>query len=125
MTDQPSEDGALGGQFLPETLDPKVLQAADAAKDTWQAEWQDCLVQMLGSRFGRRFFLQLIDRTGVHSEGYSTDASLMAKLAGERAIGIWLIAELDRVDAVAYPGLLHEAGEMKNMQRVRDIQRVV
>ena len=45
---------------------------------------------------GRRFLLRMIDRCCPLQVGFYEDHAVMARCAGERAIGIWLIEELRR-----------------------------
>ena len=49
---------------------------------------------LMGSRWGRRFVLRLLDRTGWRSSSFSTSALEMARNEGARAFGQWLHDEV-------------------------------
>ena len=64
--------------------------------------------QLLGFEWGRRFLWRLLDDAGVWASSFSLEPLAMAHAEGRRSVGLALMAELQRVDAVAYALMLRE-----------------
>lgn len=64
--------------------------------------------QLLGCAWGRRFLWRLLDEAGVWASSFSVEPLAMAYAEGRRSVGLALLAELQRVDAVAYGLMLRE-----------------
>lgn len=62
---------------------------------------------------GRRFIYRVLSQCGIYHDNFTPDALVMAKLAGERGIGLWLLRELDKIDPGMIIQLMREAAEQK------------
>jgi hypothetical protein len=60
---------------------------------------------------GRRVMLRILERCGVTRNAYSSSAKATAFRLGEQNVGLWLMAQMDRVGPTEYPRLLLEAAQ--------------
>jgi hypothetical protein len=113
------EDTHVEGPTRPpdvgDVKDVAVLEEIVAQRD---AQWQDDLRLLLTSPAGRRVLWAVIDRAGIHANGYSESHAWMAMTEGGRAFGVWLVKELTKVDERAYPQLMIDAGNDRALERL-------
>lgn len=67
---------------------------------------------------GRRVVLRILERCGVYRMAYTGEEAATALRLGEQNIGLWLIAQIERVDPTEYPKLLMEAARGKDKETV-------
>ena len=81
------------------------------------------LGEVLRTEAGRRFVLRLLDRAGLHRTAWAGGAEATAFRLGEQNLGLWLVAEMERVGPAVYPRLLLGAAETrKEGARVLDAE---
>ena len=90
--------------------DPENVGAQqDRAKEARRQELAD-LRAILETPGGRRFFLRMLDRTGVFKVSFDNSGSITARNEGLRMIGLSLWRDLEDIDGLAlYAQALREA----------------
>jgi hypothetical protein len=58
--------------------------------------------KILDTPHGRRFWLKMVDRTGVFKVSFDNSGSITARNEGMRLIGLHLWAELEQIDGLAF-----------------------
>lgn len=74
---------------------------------------------VLRNSHGRRVLLRILQRCGIYRSAFSTETEVTALRLGEQNVGLWLIAQLERVGPAEYPGLLLEAAQREDKETVR------
>lgn len=117
-----SEDGPLSaGLSPPDTSDVEQVDRQAEENALRQIDEDEDVVALLKLPQGRRFLRRLIGRADIHQVGFYQEPLVMARACGERALGIWLLAELQRIDPMAYPLLLVDAAQEEQMKRSREM----
>lgn len=86
-----------------------TLEMTDTEKRAAQEAVED-LEAVLGTAPGRRFVYRVLAECGVYRSSFSGNSGSFFQ-EGKRAVGLWLIAELEGVDVTAYPRMLLERAE--------------
>jgi hypothetical protein len=70
---------------------------------------------------GRRFVFHLLDYANVYGSTFHLSHASMSLLEGRRDVGLWLIKALESVDPLAYPRLLAEGAQLRELeQQIRE-----
>jgi hypothetical protein len=68
------------------------------------------LEAVLATPAGRRLIYRMLGECGVYRSSFSGNSGSFFQ-EGKRAIGLWLISEMEGVDVTAYPRMLLERAE--------------
>lgn len=99
----------MAGELAIELDDEQAAAAAEKqAADRRKSELHD-LGSMLDSPIGRRVLRRLLERTGPLRQTFDADSERISSLrAGERNVGLWLLAELTEARPESIGGLIAE-----------------
>ena len=67
---------------------------------------------------GRRFVMAVIGRCGLYRSAQTMDRDATNHRLGEQNIGLWLVAQLERLDPTAYPRLMLEQARDEKKETV-------
>lgn len=94
-----------------------AAQAAQRAEEKRKSELRD-LGSILDTQAGRRIFRRIIERTGPLRQTFDPQSERLSSLrAGERNVGLWLLAELTEARPDAIGGLI---ADVQNPSRLDD-----
>lgn len=88
------------------------IRAAEEARNAALTEAAD-MSWLMDNQRGRRIAWRLLDRSGVNADGFSTDAGVMAYVAGKRSVGLAFQALVLGTGLDSYTQMLREAGDAK------------
>lgn len=98
---------------ITDTTDEKQIRTGKRLEQKREQQLSLDLRAVLQIPPGRRLIYRLLSQCGIYHDNFTPDALVMAKLAGERGIGLWLLRELDKVDPAMIIQLMREAAEQK------------
>src|SRR5690242_2662739 len=89
--------------------DPQQVKQAGKAERRMAVRQDSELSDVLASPAGRAVLWRALEKCGVFELSYTADPYRTAFNEGERNIGLWLFAEINRVSPTAYQTMQTEA----------------
>jgi hypothetical protein len=96
----------------------ELTEQPSKAQELRQDQIAHDLEAVLSIPQGRRLVMRLLERCGVYRSAYTGESEATALRLGEQNIGLWLIAQIERVDPSEYPRLLLEVAQKRDKETV-------
>lgn len=100
------------------TEDDRLKEQPSKVQALYQDQAALDLEAVLRSPQGRRFVLGILERCGLYRNAFAGSSyEATALRLGEQNIGLWLIAQMERVGPSEYPSLLLEASRLRETEK--------
>lgn len=92
-----------------DSSDPEQVEKAQEAAKLREAEMDKAVALLLDQPFGRAWLWRELEMAGIFRSTFSSDAMQLAFLEGQRNRGLWLLAQVTRINPEAYVLMMREA----------------
>lgn len=89
--------------------DPEQVQGRARTEKQKAAARDRAFIALMGSRDGRAFVWNILSRVRIFATSFNQSNAQTAFNEGERNIGLWLMADINRLCPDQYPVMVKEA----------------
>lgn len=82
--------------------------------------FEEALLNVVKTREGRAVVWEMLNQANVYGENFHGNSTDIYE-KGKRALGLWLIRSLDRVDVTAYPRMMLDVAKQQERDKERDV----